>query len=247
MQNNQTGKKKLSAFLKNQGFYVVLAVCLIIIGAAVTILALPNNETAEQETDPSDITIVGSSQDETLSGKVTAPSAAPTKEPYSFVLPSSSAMTDTSHGPTPSPTPKTTTTSSKASAPVAGAVVWSFAKDKLIYSKTLDQWTTHEGVDISAALGTDVKCVMGGVVAKVYQDDSLGFTIIVEHSNDRMSLYAALGSDIRVKEGDKVNAGTVIGSVGNSAITECASGPHLHFAFYVDGIAVDPAKYVKLG
>lgn len=62
-----------------------------------------------------------------------------------------------------------------------------------------------------------------------------------------MSLYAALGSDIRVKEGDKVNAGTVIGSVGNSAITECASGPHLHFAFYVDGIAVDPAKYVKLG
>ena len=143
--------------------------------------------------------------------------------------------------------PKSASADKKASAPVSGQVIWGFAADKLIYSKTLDQWTTHLGVDIGCPEGTAVKCVLGGTVEKVYTDDTLGVTVIGSHSSDRKTLYANLNETVPVKAGDKVNAGTVLGTVGKSALCECALESHLHFAFYVNGKAVDPATNVKLG
>ena len=128
-----------------------------------------------------------------------------------------------------------------------GKVIWGYAADKLIYSKTLDQWTTHKAVDIACPQGTAVKCVLGGTVERVYTDDQLGVTVIVKHSSDRKTLYANLSETVPVKAGDKVNAGTVLGTVGKTAISECALESHLHFAFFVKGKAVDPTGKVKLG
>ena len=122
-----------------------------------------------------------------------------------------------------------------------------YAADKLIYSKTLDQWTTHKAVDIGCPQGTAVKCVLGGTVEKVYTDDQLGVTVIVKHSSDRKTLYANLNESVPVRAGDKVNAGTVLGTVGRTAISECAQESHLHFAFFVKGKAVDPTAKVKIG
>ena len=130
---------------------------------------------------------------------------------------------------------------------MAGQVVWGYAADKLIYSKTLDQWTTHKAVDIACKEGTPVKCVLGGTVERVYTDDQLGVTVIVKHSSDRKTLYANLNETVPVRAGDKVNAGTVLGTVGRTALSECAQESHLHFAFFEKGKAVDPAAKVKLG
>ena len=44
-----------------------------------------------------------------------------------------------------------------------------------------------------------------------------------------------------------MNAGTVLGTVGKTAISECALESHLHFAFFVKGKAVDPGTKVKIG
>ena len=84
-------------------------------------------------------------------------------------------------------------------------------------------------------------------VGRVHKDDALGYTVTVSHQNGRTTLYANLGEDVRVKVGDRVNAGDVLGTVGTSAISECALPPHLHFAISVDGVTKDPAKYVRLG
>ena len=92
-----------------------------------------------------------------------------------------------------------------------------------------------------------MKAVLSGTVSSVREDDVLGYTVEIKHSNGRETVYANLGSDVRVKAGDKVNAGTVLGTVGTSAISECALEPHLHFAFRIDGKPVDPKKYVRLG
>ena len=153
-------------------------------------------------------------------------------------------------GPTVEPTAapnKSTGADKKAAAPVSGQVVWGYAADKLIYSKTLDQWTTHKAVDIACPQGTAVKCVLGGTVERVYTDDQLGVTVIVKHSSDRKTLYANLNETVPVRAGDKVNAGTVLGTVGKTAISECAQESHLHFAFFVKGKAVDPTTKVKIG
>ncbi len=234
-------------FLRNNGFYIALVVCLVVIGGAILLLALdkPAEEEAEaQSSDP--IVIVGQSNDERLQELLHAPTirpAAPAKTPVPTPVPlPTAAPTEV-----PEPTKKPSSSQSKAAPPVSGEIVFGFAVDKLLYSVTLDQWTTHDGVDIKADAGTPVKCAFAGTVERVWKDDALGWSVSVSHANGRTTLYANLGENIRVKVGDRLNAGDAIGSVGTSAISECALPPHLHFAIFVDNAAKDPAKYVRLG
>ena len=240
---NNKGKKQ--GFKGNQGFYVVLVLCLLAVGAAVTLLVLAPS--ADDVPPPT----VQSSQsgDQTLSELLTAKTAAPTQisTPIPAWTPLPTPAPTFTAQPLPSPSAKAASASTKAAPPLSGGISWGYAVDRLIYSKTLDAWVTHEAVDIAADRGADVKSVFAGTVEKVYEDDYLGHTVVVQHTNDRSTLYANLDKSISVKAGDKINAGDVLGKVGNSAMSEVADGPHLHFAMYVDGKPVNPASYVRLG
>lgn len=247
--NNTTNDRmeRFRLFLRNNGFYIALVVCLIVIGGAILLLALDKPEEEQAEGLPSEpIVIVGQSEDERLNEVVPAPTLlpfAPAKTPTPVTTPAPTPLPTA----TPEPTKKPANTTSKAAPPVEGEIIFGYAVDKLLYSVTLDQWTTHAAVDIKADAGTPVKCVFAGTVERVHQDDALGYTVTVSHANGRTTLYANLGEDVRVKVGDRLNAGDVLGTVGTSAISECALPPHLHFAITVDGAAKDPAKYVRLG
>ncbi len=245
---NETNARmdRFRLFLRNNGFYIALVVCLVVIGGAILLLALDRPAEEEAEAQPSDpIVIVGQSNDERLKDLLHAPTVrpAPAKTPVPTPVPLPTAA------PTgePEPTKRPSSSQSKAAPPVSGEIVFGFATDKLLYSVTLDQWTTHDGVDIKADAGTPVKCVFAGTVERVWKDDALGWSVTVSHANGRTTLYANLGENVRVKVGDRLNAGDVIGTVGTSAISECALPPHLHFAIRIDGVAKDPAKYVRLG
>jgi len=102
----------------------------------------------------------------------------------------------------------------------------------------------HRGVDYSAPLNTVVLSVEEGTVRKVEQNfeegKGYGRFIIIDHSNGFSSLYAMLNS-YKVKEGDKVKKGDVIGLVGSSGIS---TGPHLHFEIKKDGQHADPSKLI---
>ena len=132
----------------------------------------------------------------------------------------------------------------KASPPVRGEIIWGYAVDSLLYSRTLDQWMTHRGIDISAPKGTEVRCPWAGTVEEVYEDDALGYTVKMAHSGGICSYYSNLRSDCPVKEGALLNAGAVIGYVGDTAISECSDPSHLHFEVTKDGEPVDPEEYV---
>lgn len=243
METNEFETSRRSSFWRDWGVYCALALCLAVIGAAVALTSLPQKEQAQEETD-----VVAEA--ETVQEEITLPVSLPVQAessawPVIRLLPTATPTATATLAPSPTPTAKAS--EKKASAPVSGKVVWGYARDKLIYSKTLDQWTTHLGVDIACPEGTAVKCVLGGTVEKVYTDDALGCTVIVSHSGDRQSLYANLSEIIPVKAGDKINAGASVGTVGKTAISECAEESHLHFAFFVDGQAVDPATKVKIG
>ena len=238
--------ERLRLFLANNGFYVALTVCLVLIGGAIALLALTDRSEKEAQAPETaePIVIVGQSNDERLNNVLEAPKTSPlptlVPKPTVRPLPTETAAT-------PAPTARTASTTSKAAPPVQGEIVFGYAVDKLLYSVTLDQWTTHDAVDIAADAGTPVKCVFSGTVERAEKDDALGYTVVVQHSNGRSTVYASLGEDVRVKAGDKVSAGDVIGTVGTSAISECSLPPHLHFAVRVDGAPKDPAKYVRLG
>lgn len=241
---NEFETKPRGTFWRDWGVYGALALCLAIIGAAVALTSLPEKEEA-QEAPPENLTAAAPRQQEALP-ELELDFPRQTSLPVIRILPTATAE------PVPSQVAEATaapakSTSAKAQAPVSGQVIWGYAADKLIYSKTLDQWTTHKAVDIGCPEGTAVKCVLGGTVEKVYTDDQLGVTVIVKHSSDRKTLYANLNETVPVRAGDKVNAGTVLGTVGRTALSECALESHLHFAFFVKGKAVDPTAKVKLG
>ena len=126
--------------------------------------------------------------------------------------------------------------------PVSGEAGRSYSMDHLSYSETMRDWRTHDGVDLLAAQGTQVRAALDGAVAAIYDDDFLGTVVELQHSGGRKTQYANLTAMPTVQVGDQVEAGQVIGAVGTTALGESAEAPHLHFAYYESGKSADPAK-----
>lgn len=129
--------------------------------------------------------------------------------------------------------------------PVKGTVSKKFSPEAPLYSKTLDQYTIHEGIDIDAELSAQVCAAAAGTVTKVYNDDKLGLTIEVTHDGGLISRYSNLSTDKMVGEGDVVEPGQVISGIGDTALFESIDPTHLHFEVWKDGQPVDPEKYLK--
>lgn len=129
--------------------------------------------------------------------------------------------------------------------PITGEVSSPYSLNELIYSKTLDDWRAHMGIDIKANVGTAVKAMADGEVSDIYFDEMYGNVAVLSHSDKLISIYINLSPEIPVKVGQKVKAGDTIGGVGESAIFELAEVPHLHFEVLEDGKQIDPLKYLK--
>lgn len=105
----------------------------------------------------------------------------------------------------------------------------------------------HHAIDIPTPQGAPVRAAAGGVVTYAV-DHGLGFNyIVIEHPGGYSTLYGHI-SKIRVKQGDHIVAGDVIGDSGGMPGTEGAgpdtTGPHLHFAVHANGQPIDPLKYL---
>lgn len=129
--------------------------------------------------------------------------------------------------------------------PVSGEIVKEFADNKLVYSSTLDVWTTHNGIDISADKTTVVKASADGKVSSIKNDPRYGLTVIIEHVNGFKTVYANLLSTEFVVEGENVKQGQSIGTVGNTAAFEISDEPHLHFELLKNNEQQDPELYLK--
>lgn len=129
--------------------------------------------------------------------------------------------------------------------PVEGDIVREFAKDNLIYSNTLEEWTTHMGIDIKAEKTTVVKAAEAGTVKSIKNDPRYGLTIVIEHENGYQSVYANLLTSEFVVEGEKVEKEQSLGTVGSTAVFEVADEPHLHFEIWKDGVQIDPTTCLK--
>ena len=129
--------------------------------------------------------------------------------------------------------------------PLQGEVAAVFSVDALLYDETMDDWRTHDGLDIAAAAGDAVLAASAGTVLSVTDDALMGTTVVIGHGGGYETTYASLQADPPVAEGESVSAGQVIGAVGATAAAEAAQGPHLHFAVTKDGAAVDPETFLE--
>lgn len=131
------------------------------------------------------------------------------------------------------------------SMPVDGETIKEFAKDTLLYSTTLNEWTTHLGIDIKAEKTTVVKASEKGKVKSIKNDPRYGLTIVIEHVEGYCTVYANLLTSEFVVEGEEVSKGQTIGTVGNTAVFEVADESHLHFEILKNNVQVDPNVYLK--
>lgn len=127
--------------------------------------------------------------------------------------------------------------------PSKGSVLNDYSGEELVYSETMEDWRTHNGIDFAAAEGDQVIAAGSGAVKKVYKDDLLGITVEIEHSNGVISRYSGLQSLDFIAEGKTVSAGDIIGGVGANGSLELESEPHLHFEVIKNGEYENPNLY----
>lgn len=130
--------------------------------------------------------------------------------------------------------------------PCDGYIQKDYSEDVLVFSQTMNDHRIHLGVDISGKVGDPVKAFCSGTVERIYSDSFMGKTVVIDHGNGLKSYYMNLAADIPegVIEGAAIKAGDVIGAIGETAISECADEPHLHFEVRLNGKRFDPKDKV---
>lgn len=231
---------KWEAIKGSAGFFITMAVCLVVIGFSGYYLL------TDQEEDTAPLIV------DTPSEETTVPTVIPTQEeitpsPVVEVLAPEPVVEEVPVMPELEidDTPVIAEAPRLIVTPVHGDVLMAFSMEELTYNPTLEDWRTHDGVDIAAASGATVLAACNGCVLAVEDDALMGTTIILEHDGGYQTTYANLQSNPPVVAGDFVSAGQIIGAVGSSAAAESAQDPHLHFAVTKDGKAVNPHEFLE--
>ncbi|MBE6925458.1 MAG: M23 family metallopeptidase [Ruminococcaceae bacterium] len=210
--------KKFGNILSGKGYYIALILCAVAIGISGYLYYQNANEPAN--------------------GDVPAIATDPTT---GATLPNGNTPTD----PTSPTTPQKRLTATVS--PVTGEKVMEYAMDCLTYNPTTRDWRTHDGVDIAADAGTAVCAAADGTVYTVYDDDTMGVTVVIRHEDGYATSYACLAEEVAVKPGDTVTMGQAIGAVGQTALMESAIGHHLHFSVTLNDESISPADFLSIG
>ncbi len=216
-------KEKVKRFLRNNGFYLVLVGCVAVVFAAG--IAILSREREPDQPVISYTTPVSDESEPTLPANGDGEDAfhPVTKEPEATVT----------------PTPEAPTSMVK---PLDGEIQIEYSGKKLTYNKTTKEWRTHPAVDIAGSDGANVKAACDGTVSGVKDDPRYGLTVILTHNGNVSTVYCGF-SEVKVKEGAKVKAGDVLGTLGGEIFCEREQGIHLHFEVIAGGSNVDPGKY----
>jgi murein DD-endopeptidase MepM/ murein hydrolase activator NlpD len=127
--------------------------------------------------------------------------------------------------------------STPSSWPVHGWVTSSFGYR---FDPFTGEKSFHRGLDITTQMGIPVLAPADGQVISAVYDPNYGKMILIDHGNSVVTRFAHL-SEMNVSEGDRVERGQTLGAVGN---TGRSTGPHLHYEVEINGIAINPLKYI---
>lgn len=235
----------IKRFLKGNGFYLALGLCLV----AVLTLAVT---TAGGDLPPVDgeSRVPSPTESQTESLLPSEPEEAPESDAEEAGKTESGVEDETPSDPEPSlpddgpsePEEKPTDTPPMPDKnfylPTENAVSLGYSEEKLVFSDTLGDWRTHLATDFEGEAGDRITAVSYGTVIDVYDDELYGTTVVIEHEKDILSKYSGL-RNITVKSGDTVTAKSVIGELSGDIPIEQKDGVHLHFEMIKNGEQID--------
>ena len=218
-------KRNFSGNISGKGYYIALILCAAAIGISGYLYYRNTNEPSAENLEPTQAVAENTFED--------VPAAA-TQPPNLHV---SEPETE------PTQLPKTEKPGKRVR-PVEGETISGYAVESLSYNQTTRDWRTHAGVDIAAEAGTPVLAAADGEVYSVYEDDTMGTTVVLIHSGGYTTSYASLSQKVAVTPGQQVTAGETIGTVGRTALLESAIADHVHFSVSCSGQRLDPAEFL---
>lgn len=222
MRNEKSGGRS------GKGYYIALVLCAAAIG--ITSYVTRPSKDKQPDTPP----LLQAESAETASSQQTqALEALATGAPEESPVPSSAPQ-------------QTQPEKLRTAPPLSGSVTTLYAMDSLSYNETTRDWRVHNGVDYPGELGDPVSAAADGTVISVREDDSLGTTVVLRHTGGYETTYQNLEESVPVQLGDKVVLGQTIGSVGATALTESAIGPHVHFSVAYQDMPMDPADFLNM-
>ncbi|NLO49301.1 MAG: M23 family metallopeptidase [Clostridiales bacterium] len=264
MNNKKSSKlERIVKFMGSKGFYIVLILCVAVIGVSIWVLSytvkntglgideslgikitanlpsavVPEVQTANpNEITPPTIAAPNPESNETINelDDITEPEDQPVDAPLTGSEDSEAVMSESE--PDLAPTSFVW--------PVSGNIETPYAMEALVYDRTMMDWRTHKGIDIESEMGAKVFAIATGTVEKVYDDQMMGTTVILYHGGGLRSIYNNLASTPAVSEGALVEMGDIVGAVGDTAIAEAGTVTHLHFEMSLNDEPADPLNYL---
>jgi murein DD-endopeptidase MepM/ murein hydrolase activator NlpD len=131
------------------------------------------------------------------------------------------------------------------SLPVAGKLSAVHDSELQVFSPSMNDYRVHLGIDLVTKENAPVYAAADGKISEIWVDPLMGYCIAISHSGNCVTVYKNLADTLPdgITKGASVRSGQLIATVGESAIVEVASEPHLHFEMTVGELAVDPLEY----
>ena len=236
--NSSSSDKRSEGFFTGKGFYIVLFLCAAVIGVSAWVMATGNEAMKESEmTDLIDghrvETVIAPASDDWIDETELAPPEIRSEAPAEPEVEQ------------PEEAPASASAPAVYVWPVLGEITREYSVSALRYDETMRDWRTHRGIDIACDSGAKVLATRGGKVESVVSDGLYGTMVTIDHGDGMRSVYANLDAETAVKAGEWVDAGVLLGTVGESALCEIGQPAHLHFEMRLNGALVDPAAYLS--
>lgn len=254
-------KERFTDLLKKNGFYVLAAVCVIALAAAIGIVSTNTSDTKDDMSQnaagftDADTKDFSENTGET-GNEVAANSGLDYTEEYNAdeIQEIITQIEESKANETEAAEDATVANASanlnafddtqKLTWPVYGSVLLDYSMKTTTYFKTLDQYKCNPGLLIASDINTEVHCAYSGTVESVKADAEHGMYVVINMGNDYRAIYGQL-KDVNLAEGDTVPTGALIGTIAQPTKYFVEEGSHLYFEVTKDETPVDPKLYLQ--
>ena len=126
--------------------------------------------------------------------------------------------------------------------PFGNQIIKDYSNMNPVYSKTMGDWRTHNGIDFTGEEGGAVVAISYGEVIAIYDDAIFGTCVLIDHGNGVTAKYCGFNKEtLEIKKGSEVESGSLLGYLGTIPC-EKSELSHLHFEINYNGENVEPLE-----